>query len=102
MDRLEIGPGPICKCCHDDAQGIVDGLCQSCRGYSAALMAEVERLKDAWESAELRADDGWLEVERLRKDLQLSFEERDEARGEVERLKRIICQRVECHCDDYY
>jgi len=28
---------------------------------------EVERLKDAWEAAELRADDGWHEVERLRK-----------------------------------
>jgi hypothetical protein len=28
--------------------------------------AEVERLKDARESAELRADDGWREAERLR------------------------------------
>jgi hypothetical protein len=29
------------------------------------LQAEIARLKDAWESAELRADDGWLEVERI-------------------------------------
>jgi hypothetical protein len=34
---------------------------------AVALRDEVERLKEAWESAELRADDGWREVERLRK-----------------------------------
>jgi hypothetical protein len=49
--------------------------------------AEVERLKDAWESAELRADDGWREAERLRKGLTLAFEELDEERVEVQRLR---------------
>jgi hypothetical protein len=28
------------------------------------------------------------------------YEERDEARAEVLRLKRIICQRVECYCHE--
>jgi hypothetical protein len=48
MNDFQIGPGAICKCCHDDAQGIDDsGLCPSCRKYTAELRAENERLRTA-------------------------------------------------------
>ncbi len=58
----------MCVYCGDRV-GIVCDSCASTAKERDEARAEVEQLKEAWESAELRADDGWREVERLRKDL---------------------------------
>lgn len=48
-DNISIGPGAICECCHDDANGIIDGLCPSCAKYAAELKADNARMRKALE-----------------------------------------------------
>ena len=49
--------------------------------------AEVERLKEAWESAELRADDGWREVERIGGERDILAEKVKQQEAEIDELR---------------
>lgn len=98
MNDFQIGPGAICKCCHDDAQGIDDsGLCPSCRRYTAELRAENERLELRLADVQDTLHEKCKEIERIRKALtnaedlaRFMTKRKEEVGAEVERLRSAI------------
>ena len=66
--------------------------------------AEIERLKDAWESAELRADAGWCEAERLRSAMNRMFDHLEACHADdeigVELLAELRGYRVDAECGE--
>ncbi len=50
-------------------------------------VSEIEQLKDAWESAELRADDGWREVERIGGERDILAEKVKQQEAEIDELR---------------
>jgi hypothetical protein len=79
------------KCLSTMGVDVLDILEWSKRAERAE--AEVERLKDAWESAELRADDGWREAERQNRLRRKAVQKARRKHNEIKRLRKLCADR---------